>query len=71
MKEYICVESPNEVDGGMLMREHELIRCEDCKYNPKRSWVGCPMAGSMARTDEWYCPVGKPIIIDETEEGDA
>jgi hypothetical protein len=32
MKEYICIESPNEVDGGMLVREHELIRCKDCKY---------------------------------------
>ena len=32
MKEYICVESPNEVDGGMLVRERELIRCKDCKY---------------------------------------
>ena len=37
----------------------ELIRCKDCKFNPKRMWVGCPMAGCMARTDEWYCPVGK------------
>ena len=32
MKEYICIESPNEVDGGMLVRERELIRCKDCKY---------------------------------------
>ena len=32
MKEYICVESPNEVDGGMLVREHELIRCKDCYF---------------------------------------
>ena len=59
MKEYICVESPNEVEGGMLMREHELIRCKDCKYNPKLSFVGCPMAHCLNRTDDWYCPVGK------------
>ena len=32
MKEYICVESPNEVTGGVLVREQELIRCKDCKY---------------------------------------
>ena len=32
MKEYICVESPNEVEGGMLVRKCELIRCKDCKY---------------------------------------
>ena len=60
MKEYICVESPNEVDGGMLVREQELIRCKDCKLNPKRMWVGCPMAHCLDRTDEWYCPFGKP-----------
>ena len=30
MKEYICIESPNEVEGGMLVREQELIRCKDC-----------------------------------------
>ena len=21
----------------------EIIRCKDCKYNPKKSWFGCPM----------------------------
>ena len=35
MKEYICAESPNEVDGGMLVRERELIRCKDCKHQVK------------------------------------
>jgi len=30
MKEYICIESPNEVEGGMLVRKQELIRCKDC-----------------------------------------
>ena len=34
----------------------KVIRCKDCKYNPKLSWTGCPMAGCMSRTDEWYCP---------------
>lgn len=33
----------------------ELIRCKDCKYNPKLSLTGCPMAGSMSRNDESYC----------------
>lgn len=32
MKEYICIESPNEVEDGMLVREQELIRCRDCKW---------------------------------------
>ncbi len=30
MKEYICIESPNEVNGGMLVRERELIQCKYC-----------------------------------------
>ena len=38
----------------------ELIRCKDCKNNPKWSWVGCPLSGCGLRTDEWYCPAGKP-----------
>ena len=40
MKEYICVESPNEVDGGMLVREQELIRCKDCKHRPHKNKDG-------------------------------
>jgi hypothetical protein len=32
MKEYICIESPNEVEGGLLVRKQELIRCKDCKW---------------------------------------
>lgn len=33
----------------------ELIRCKDCKYNPKQMLVGCPLAGSPLRNDNWYC----------------
>ena len=22
----------------------EIIRCKDCKHNPKESWFGCPMS---------------------------
>jgi hypothetical protein len=32
MKEYICIESHNEVDGGMLVRGRELIRCKSCTW---------------------------------------
>jgi hypothetical protein len=65
MKEYIAEYIvPVEKKGKDCMLEFfntkPLIRCKDCKYNPKRSLVGCPMAGCMSRTDEWYCPVGKP-----------
>lgn len=40
MKEYICVESPNEVDCGMLVREQELIRCKDCKHRYTERGMG-------------------------------
>lgn len=58
MKEYICKEVPTE-HGGYLEIETELIRCKDCKFNPKRIILGCPMAGSMSRNDDSFCSVGK------------
>ena len=64
MKEYIVEYETEQIEnntffyGGKIKRE--LIRCKDCKLNPKRMWVGCPMAHCLDRTDEWYCPVGKP-----------
>ena len=33
----------------------ELIRCRDCKYNPKTSYTGCPMAAVSGRTETDYC----------------
>ena len=64
-KEYICIESPNEVDGGMLVREQELIHCADCRFYNKiisvcRS-VGehegiCRHPQGCIATDPWgYC----------------
>lgn len=39
MKEYICIESPNEVDGGMFVRKQELIRCKNCDwFDTEESW---------------------------------
>ena len=62
MKEYICIESPNEVDGGMLVREQELIRCKDCTRNPNngkaRTICPCPMDRYMG--DEGYCSKAEP-----------
>lgn len=52
MKEYICVESPNEVEGGMLMREHELIRCKDCAANAD-TYPPCPLI--IEPGPEGYC----------------
>lgn len=58
MKEYICKEIQTE-NGGYLEAEKELIRCKDCKFNPKRIILGCPMAGSMSRNDDSFCSVGR------------
>jgi hypothetical protein len=71
MKEYICVESPNEVDGGMLVRELELIRCKDCKYwdvsksnimNHTCHW------GYFIKKEDDYCSWAKPKEKYEKEE---
>ena len=66
MKEYIVeyivpVEKKGKDCVLDFFNTKPLIRCKDCKLNPKRMWVGCPMAGCMSRTDEWYCPAGKRI----------
>ena len=67
MKEYICKEVPTE-NGGYLEIETELIRCKDCKFNPKKIVLGCPMAGSMSRNDDSFCSVGKRRKTKDTTE---
>jgi hypothetical protein len=61
MKEYICIESPNEVDGGMLMREHELIRCKDCIHHHGYS---CDrlygLQDAFTLQDDDYCSRAEP-----------
>jgi len=66
MKEYICVESPNEVDGGMLMREQELIRCKDCKYNDAQQWVACALIPQMfgKTADNNFCSYAEPKVTE-------
>ena len=61
-KEYICIESPNEVEGGMLVREQELIRCKDCKNNPSTliGWIECPMTGAGTRQPNDFCSYAEP-----------
>ena len=58
MKEYICIESPNEVEGGLLVREQELIRCKECKYRDpedKKCDCGHSIQWNLPRSDEWFC----------------
>ena len=38
----------------------EVVRCKDCKYNPKSlGWVACPMTGANTRKDGDYCSYGE------------
>ena len=37
----------------------EVVRCKDCKNNPMRSLVGCPMAGLGERPPTDYCSYGE------------
>ena len=46
----------------------ELIRCKDCKFNPRKIVLGCPMAGSMSRNDDSFCSVGKRRKTKDTTE---
>ena len=46
----------------------ELIRCKDCKFNPRKVVLGCPMAGSMSRNDDSFCSVGKRMKTKDTTE---
>ena len=60
MKEYICVESPNEVDGGLLVRKQELIRCKDCLWYEYDKKLHCGFGGHGVRMDDDYCSDAKP-----------
>lgn len=39
------------IDGiaSLPAAEPDVVRCGECKHNPKRSWLGCPMAGLSER----------------------
>ena len=37
----------------------EVVRCKDCKHNPKEEWFGCPMVSSHKRGDDDYCSYGE------------
>lgn len=61
MKEYICIESPNEVEGGMLVREQELIRCKDCRWfrnDDEGTWC-VAWAGQNTNPDA-FCSYAQP-----------
>ena len=62
---YFSEHEDDEEDGVIIQ---ELIRCKDCKFNPKKIVLGCPMAGSMSRNDDSFCSVGKRRKTKDTTE---
>ena len=36
-----------------------VVRCKNCRYNPKRDWVSCPMTGRNTRKDDDFCSYGE------------
>ena len=68
-KDWICRYYSEHEDGepdGVIIQE--LVRCKDCKFNPKKIVLGCPMAGSMSRNDDSFCSVGKRRKTKDTTE---
>jgi len=47
--EKLCVDSEPTVDAV------PVIRCKYCKFNPEKTTLGCPMAGSIERNDNTFC----------------
>ena len=45
----------------------EVVKCKDCKHNPKDEWFGCPMAhlSEKQRPETVYCWKGERREIDE------
>ena len=45
----------------LMIIARELVRCKDCKHNPKLEWFGCPMAGlsEKQRPETAWCWKGE------------
>lgn len=52
---------------GYAQREREIIRCRDCKHNPKESWFGCPMShlSEAQRPDDAWCWKGERKEVED------
>lgn len=51
-----CIKLVNDVPTADVV---EVVRCGECRYNPKRSWVHCPMTGADTRKPNDFCSYGK------------
>jgi len=61
MRELIMQYSGEGEDMHDLRKVGDLVRCRDCKHNPKDEWFGCPMAhlNEMQRPETAWCWKGE------------
>ena len=61
MNEVIMRYSGEDEDLHDLKRVGELVRCKDCRHNPKDTWFGCPMShlNEKQRPDTAWCWKGQ------------
>ena len=67
MREVIMRYSGEGEDSHGLERVGELVRCKDCKHNPRDEWFSCPMShlNEKQRPDTAWCWKGQRKEDDE------
>ena len=57
----------DKIDSLPTIDSVPVVRCRECKFNPKHEWTGCPMAGTWQEFNyDGFCHQGR-----RREEGDA
>lgn len=56
---YVQVVDVGDILESPTIDAVEVVRCKDCRKNPKIAWVGCPMAGKSMVFDGGFCHMGE------------
>lgn len=58
----------NEQDMRVIER-NDIVRCKDCKHNPKDEWFGCPMShlNEKQRPETAWCWKGERRTDERTD----
>ena len=53
--EYLSIDAINMAIEAL--KQPEIIRCKDCKHNPKYEWFGCPAShlNEKQKPDSAFC----------------
>lgn len=58
-----AIRAKNVIEGlsSAQPEQPEIIRCKDCRHNPKETWFGCPMAhlSEKQRPETAWCWKGE------------